>query len=40
MSIFNILFKHTAKNYEINVSINVNRLRLENATSRLEVIQN
>ena len=40
MNIFNILFTHATKNYEVNVSINVNKLRLENTTAKLELIQN
>jgi len=40
MNIINILFRHATKNFEINVSINVNKLRLENATTKWELIQN
>jgi len=40
MSIINILFRHATKNFEINVSINVNKLKLENATTKMELVQN
>ncbi|MHA7647317.1 hypothetical protein [Nitrosopumilus sp. S4] len=40
MSIVNIFFRHATKNFEINVSINVNKLRLENATTKWEMVQN
>ena len=37
MNICKILFRHTTKNFEINVSINVNKLRVENATTKWEL---
>ncbi|MFB5618048.1 MAG: hypothetical protein ACE5RQ_02930 [Nitrosopumilus sp.] len=40
MNIFNVLFRHTAKSYEVTVNINVSRLKLENTTPRWEAIEN
>ncbi|MDF2421936.1 MAG: hypothetical protein OPY06_02895 [Nitrosopumilus sp.] len=40
MNIFNVLFRHKTRNFEISVNITVNKLRLENKSTQFEVIQN
>ena len=40
MNAFNIMLRHATKKYEINVSIKVNKLQLENTTANWEAIQN
>ena len=38
MNVYNILFRHATKNFEISVSINVSKLKLEDATTKWEAI--
>ncbi len=38
MNVFSRIFKHTAKNFETGVSVNANKLRVENAASGWEAI--
>jgi len=40
MNFFNIFFKHTTKNFEFSVNINVNKIKLEDTATKWEVIQN
>lgn len=40
MNIFNVLFRHKTRDFEICVNITVNKLRLENKNTQFEVIQN
>lgn len=38
MSFYSILFRHATKSFEISVSINVSKLKLEDATTKWESI--
>jgi len=40
MNAFNIVLRHATKKYEINVSIKVNKLQLENQATKWEAIKN
>ena len=38
MSFYSILFRHATKNFEISVSVNVSKLKLEDTTTKWEAI--
>jgi len=40
MNMYNILFRHTTKNFEISIRISVNKFKLEDTIARLELVKN
>ena len=40
MNMYNILFRHATKNFEISISVSISKFKLENTITKLEIAKN